>query len=137
MEKHLQLSDLEFETQFEDSSLSPSLFSHEAHLRLAWIHIKHYGVDQAIENICNQIKRFDQTHGDGTKFHVSITVVAVKVVDHFMKKSVSDNFQDFILEFPRLKYNFKDLVDAHYSFDLFRSKSAKTKFVEPDLLPFD
>ena len=54
MERHYQLTDNQFETQFADLSMDPTLFSHEAHLRLAWIHIKHHGVDKAIENICSQ-----------------------------------------------------------------------------------
>jgi hypothetical protein len=38
MEKHLELTDLEFEANFKNCSLNPDIFSHEAHLRLAWIH---------------------------------------------------------------------------------------------------
>jgi hypothetical protein len=43
-EKHLDLSDNEFEKQFINCELSPDIFSHEAHLRLAWINIKKMGL---------------------------------------------------------------------------------------------
>ena len=37
MEQHYTLTDNEFEKQFQTSSLDPAIFTHEAHLRLAWI----------------------------------------------------------------------------------------------------
>ncbi|TMM57390.1 hypothetical protein FEE95_12965 [Maribacter algarum] len=137
MENHFQLSDLEFEKLFERCELDPSLFSHEAHLRLAWIHISTYGIDVAVSNIQSQIKAFVKQVGAEDKYNATLTVAAIRAVYHFMLKSESTNFKDFIKEFPRLKNNFKELIDTHYGFDIFNSKQAKTAFLEPDLLPFD
>ena len=137
MEKHFELSDSEFEKQFQNNSLTPTLFSHEAHIRLAWIHINKYGVEIANQNICDQIQKFATSHGDSDKFNKTVTVAAVKAVNHFVQKSTSSNFSDFIKEFPRLKYNFKDLLDQHYGFDIFNSKKAKQIYLEPDLLLFE
>jgi hypothetical protein len=53
MNSHFELSDELFEEQFQNCQLNPALFNHEAHLRLAWIHITKYGIDKAIENISN------------------------------------------------------------------------------------
>jgi hypothetical protein len=36
-----------------------------------------------------------------------------------------------------LKYNFKDLMAAHYRTDIFNSPEAKREFIQPELLPFD
>ena len=52
IEKHYQLSDEEFEQQFQNCLLSPVLFTHEAHLRLAFIHILKYG--ESIVSIMKQ-----------------------------------------------------------------------------------
>ncbi|PHN01157.1 hypothetical protein [Flavilitoribacter nigricans] len=136
MESHLNLTDGQFEYQFRDGSLDPALFSHEAHIRLAWIHTGRYGVEQACVNVCDQIQAFDRLHGDGTKFHRTLTVAAVRAVHHFRQKSVSDTFSGFIREFPRLKTNFKDLLNAHYSHFILRLPRAKREYLEPDLLPF-
>lgn len=136
MESHYSLSDREFEIQFKNTSLDPKLFTHEAHLRLAWIHVNRYGVGQAAENISHQIARFDRKFGDGTKFNKTVTIAAVKAVAHFINKSRAGNFKDFIREFPRLKSNFKDLISQHYSFNIFVNEKARHTFVEPDLLPF-
>lgn len=136
MKSHYNLSDLEFERQFKNCTFNPKLFSHEAHIRLAWIYVNNYGVEAASENLCQQIKLFDATFDDGTKYNKTITVACVKTVNHFSQKSKATNFKDFILEFPRLKTNFKDLLDAHYGFDIYYSKEAKKYYLAPDLLPF-
>ena len=136
-ERHRQLSDLEFAKQFKDCILDPALFSHEAHLRLAWIHITKHGLNQAIKNVCDQIVAFTHSLGASTKFNKTLTVAAVKIVYHFIQKSKSDNFQDFMVEFPRMKYNFQDLLNAHYQIDIFNSEKAKKEFLEPDILPFE
>ena len=137
MEKHFNLTDLEFESQFENCTLDPALFSHEAHVRLAWIHIKKYGKEKAVQNVCSQLFAFVNFLGASGKYNITLTVAAVKAVYHFMQKSDAGNFKDFIARFPRLKYNFKELMAAHYKTDIFNSALAKREFLMPDLLPFD
>ena len=137
MENHFSLSDEDFARQFASLELNPALFSHEAHLRLAWIHVTQHGVDQAIANVTSQIKAFATHHGDGGKYHTTVTVAAVRAVYHFVLKSGSDSFQDFISEFPQLKEEFKRLLDSHYSINIFKSTEARQQYLEPDLAPFD
>tara|TARA_R110002072_G_C7555400_1_gene499693 strand:- start:57 stop:470 length:414 start_codon:yes stop_codon:yes gene_type:complete len=137
MEKHFNLSDSDFENKFIHCNLSPSEFTHEAHLRLAWLNIYKYGIEQAEINIQNQLYKFVLFAGAKDKYNLTLTLAATKAVYHFMLKSNSDNFKDFISEFPRLKYNFKELMDCHYGFDIYNSEKAKTEFLEPDLIPFD
>jgi len=136
MSDHFQLTDKEFELQFLNCTLEPSLFNHEAHIRLAWVHISNYGIDQAILNIDEQLIKFVASLGAEDKYNKTVTVAAVKAVHHFIQKSKSNNFKNFINEFPRLKTNFKDLLSQHYSIDIFKSENAKSSFLEPNLLPF-
>ncbi len=133
---HFQLDDATFEFKFEEGSLPPSLFTHEAHLRLAWIYIKNYGEEKAAAKISREIEQFDKLHGRGNKFNKTVTIAAIKVVDHFVGKSKSKDFKSFIQEFPRLKTAFKELLDSHYGPNILTSKKAKVQFIEPDLLPF-
>ncbi len=137
MQNHYLLNDDAFETQFENCSLNPKLFSHVAHLRLAWIHIKKYGVEMAIMNIDNQLLKFIESLDARDKYNKTVTVAAVNTVYHFMLKSNADNFKSFILEFPRLNKNFKALLNCHYSMDLFNYEAAKKQYIEPDVLPYD
>lgn len=134
---HNQLTDAAFIGQLRNGSLNPKIFNHEAHLRLAWLHIRKYGIEQAEQNIQNQLQKFVEIVGAKDKYHKTLTIVAVKIVNHFIHKSESDNFTDFINEFPQLKSNFKELINTHYSFNIFDSDKARTEFLKPDLLNFE
>ena len=137
MEKHYDLNDSEFKEQFINCELNPSDFTHEAHLRLAWIFIGEYGPQIAENKLQTSLRKFVEHAGANDKYNTTVTVAAAKAVSHFKSKSNSDNFRDFIIEFPRLKANFKDLLAQHYGFDIYNSKKAKVEFLKPDLLPFD
>lgn len=137
MENHYDMTDLEFEQQFAGGMLEPRLFSHEAHLRLAWVHLHHYGIDKAIENIKTQLQHFVKVLGAKDKYHETVTIASIRAVYHFMQKSRANNFKDFIAENARLKYQFKELLSFHYSTNIFTSEKAKKEYLEPELLPFD
>jgi hypothetical protein len=136
MEKHYNLTDNEFEKEFSDCSLNEKLFSHEAHLRLAWVYLDRYGLDATIKNICEQLQKYVKAVGAADKYNKTLTIAAIKAVHHFRQRSDSNRFIDFITEFPRLKFNFKDLIGAHYKFDIYNSPDAKKEYLKPDLLPF-
>jgi hypothetical protein len=136
METHYQLSDTEFTSQFSNCTLNAELFSHEAHLRLAWILIHSLGLEQAEELIQIQLQSFVANLGATDKYHKTVTIVAMKAVSHFMKQSKTTNFKSFIVENSKLKTHFKELVNSHYSIDIFKSSKAKAEFLKPDLIPF-
>ena len=115
---HYRFSDSAFKKQFADCELNPALFSHEAHLRLAWIMVRENGIQDAIEIITNQIQNYVASLNAEDKFNKTLTIAATKAVNHFINKSNAETFSDFMLEFPRLKNNFKELMAAHYSFCL-------------------
>lgn len=137
MSSHFELTDLEFEQQLKAGTFNPEWFNHEAHIRLAWIHINKYGVEKAIIHVCSQLLTFVSQLGARDKYNKTLTVAATKAVYHFMLKSKSDDFISFITEFPQLKTHFKALLDRHYSNNIYFSEKAKKSFVEPDILAFD
>jgi len=136
MEQHFILTDKEFEEQFASASLDPTLFSHEAHLRLAWIHISKYGETKAIENITEQLQNFVRHIGEAGKYNKTLTIAAIKAVKHFMQKAPLKTFYEFITAYQILKTNFKNIIEQHYSFDIYNSTIAKEKYIKPDLLEF-
>jgi hypothetical protein len=137
MRSHHHLTDIEFEKQFISGKLDADLFNHEAHLRLAWIYITKYGIESAVNSVPKHIQNFALHAGAPQKFNKTLTIAATRAVYHFMLKSTSDNFFDFVMEFPQLKYGFKALIQSHYNVDIFRLERAKQEFIEPDLMPFD
>lgn len=136
METHFNITDIAFENKFQNCTLNPKLFSHEAHLRLAWIHIKKYGITIAEQNIQNQLQDFVKHVGAIDKYNTTLTVAAVKMVNHYMKQSKANTFEGFIKQFPELNNDFKRIINNHYSYDIFTSKEAKSVFLEPDKIPF-
>jgi len=134
---HNQLTDSNFIGQFANGSLNPEIFNHEAHLRLAWLYIEEFGLKQAEKDIQNQLQNFVEIVGAKDKYHKTLTIVAIRIVNHFMRKSKSYNFTNFINEFPQLKSEFKELVNTHYSFNIFSSDKARKEFLKPDLLNFE
>ena len=136
MEQHLLLTDEAFITQFENCSLNPEVFSHEAHLRLAWIYLHRYNEPVACRQTAKHLKVYVKHLGAEGKFNHTLTVASVKAVHHFMQRSQSVKFTDFINEFPELKYNLKELLATHYSVDIFNFPEAKTHWLEPDLSAF-
>jgi hypothetical protein len=94
-------------------------------------------VDRAITTVQQLIQQYVAHLGAMDKYNATLTVTATKAVDHFLRKSKTDTFPEFIEEFPRLSHNFRELMAAHYGFDIYNSPAAKAAFLEPDLLPFD
>lgn len=137
LNNHFDFSDELFEQAFERCSLPADLFTHEAHLRLAWIHLTREGLDEATKTVCQQIINFVTHLGAKSKYNQTLTVAAVRIVHHFLQQSDADNFFDFILQSPQLKTQFGALLKKHYSFDVFNSETAKRQYLPPDLLPFE
>lgn len=136
-EHHWKLSDAQFEADFADGSLPLPWFTHQAHIRLAWIQIKNYGVEQATENIRKQIIQFATAAGQPNKYHETITIASILMVAHFMKGDDAANSEAFIKAHPSLQQDFKELIKSHYSQDIFSDPNARKIFIEPDLAPFD
>jgi hypothetical protein len=137
MKSHYSLTDAQFERQFANAALDPAFFTHEAHLRLAWIHLDKYGLETAIENVAEQLKHYTKAVGAADKYNETVTIAAVYAVQHFKIRSACPDFATFLSENSRLKTNFKDLLNTHYQTNIFQSEHARTTFLAPELLPFD
>lgn len=133
----MELDDLEFERQLGNGTLPLALFDHLGHLRLAWIYLGRYGEAAAIEKACRDIRTFASSHGDADRFHRTLTVASIKVVNHFVQKSQASRFEDLLDEFPVLKDSFKRLLERHYSQECLNSKKARLEYLPLDLFPFD
>ena len=136
-EKHHLLTNDEFEEKFSNCDMPAVIFTHEAHLRLAYIHITKYGLDKAIGNLSTQIANCDNKYGDGTKFNKSLTIASVKVMHHFIQKAKATDFNTLMKEFPRLKKNFLSLLKSHTKLDILNIREASKEFSAQDALAFN
>ena len=116
----LKLSDDLFLEQIQDYTLEPVLFNHEAMLRLSWILINKYGLDEAII-INNNIKeQYFIKALKSDKFNRTLTRAYTEILQHFMDKTPTNDFDKLLKEFPRLKYDFKALVKTHYGYNILK-----------------
>lgn len=136
-EKHHLLTNDEFEEKFSNCDLPAVIFTHEAHLRLSYIYINKYGLDIAIDKLSTQIADCDNKYGDGTKYNKTLTIASAKIMYHFIEKAQATDFNNLLIEFPRLKSDFVGLIQNHYELDIFNSEKAKKNYLEPDLVSFN
>ena len=137
MQAHHKLSDADFLAAMENGQLEPELFSHEAHLRWGWLLLNSYDLDTAIKLARNQLKQYVRFLGMDSKYNETVTTAAMLALHHFRTRHPTQSFFEFIRKAPRLKTSFKELMEAHYSRDIFSAPDAKHNFLEPDLLPFN
>lgn len=133
---HRKLSDDAYEKAFADKTLRPGWFTHEAHLRLAYIHILKYGYEGALANMRAQIKAFAENLGIYDKYHDTVTIIAVVMTAEAMENAQENDFINFIEGSGRYLLNFKALLNNHYSYNLFKDLKSRKEWVAPDLKPF-
>ncbi len=115
MEKHCELTDSIFEERLKNLTLDPTIFTHEAHIRLAYIYLKKYDSEQAINMTCKRISSFSKFIGREHKYGEKLTITAVKLVSDRIKRSKTSNFSEFMKRFPKLKSDFY-LIVRFYSY---------------------
>jgi hypothetical protein len=135
MESHeLSADDRNFRSAFENFTVAPSQFNHEAHVRLAYIYLVESDVESAVQRMREALLNFIEHNGiPRSKFHETITRAWVLAVRHFMNKSSSTSFHDFIAKSQVLLDS--KIMLTHYSASVLFSSDARASFVEPDLDP--
>lgn len=48
----------------------------------------------------------------------------------------ASSFEEYLLEYPRVKTAFKELINNHYQEDIFHCPTAKAHYLAPDWQPF-
>ncbi len=135
MEPHeLSQEDRNFRSAFEACTVPPSQFNHEAHVRLAYVYLAECDVESAVQRMREALLNFLEHNGiPSSKFHETITRAWVLAVRHFMSRSTSTFFADFIAKNPELLDS--KIMLTHYSASVLFSSDARASFVEPDLDP--
>jgi hypothetical protein len=135
MEPHgLSQEDRDFRSDFEACTVPPSSFTHEAHVRLAYVYLVEHDVEAAVQKLREALLTFIEHNGvPSSKFHETITRAWVLAVRHFMARSTSTSSADFIAKNQELLDS--KIMLTHYSASVLFSSDARASFVEPDLDP--
>lgn len=130
---NIELDDSEFISQFEDLSLDPKLFNHLGHLRIAWLYLRLYELNDANERVCGGIKAYAESLGAKDKFNLTITDSLVRIMAKRIDKTQS--WEEFLDSNPDLVSDALRVLLEHYSEDVLFSEQAKIELLETDIEP--
>jgi hypothetical protein len=126
-------SDLSFRDNFEADTLPGDGFRHRDHLRLTWIYLTLDGPEVVEEKLCRAIAAFAIRRGAAQKFHHTLTIAWVRLVEDARRLRPGATFEAlldgcaFLLD--------KDLPLSYYTRERLFSDEARLAWVEPDLRP--
>jgi hypothetical protein len=119
---------------FESCQLAGDRWTHRAHLAVAATYLRSYPLPEATDRARAHIRRYNESRGNHTGYHETITVLFMRLVARELQASPAD-LAGFV---NGLAGRFAvDWLYGHYSKDRLWSAEARVGFVEPDLLPLD
>ena len=127
------MTDAAFARAFEAGAVRPEDFDHVAHLRLAWVYLHEAGsADAALPRIRGAIQRFAAAAGAAQKYHETITVVWMRLLeDAGARVPPSCELSELLRHHPEL--GDKNLPLKQYSRERLFSDAAREAYVPPDL----
>jgi hypothetical protein len=127
------MTDMEFARAFESGKVTPEEFDHRAHVRVAWVYLKEApSVAEALPRMREAIKYFAAAAGASQKYHETITVLWMRLLDDVKGRVGPDaELADVLRDFPSLAD--KDLPLKYYSRERLFSDEARGAWVAPDL----
>jgi hypothetical protein len=131
----LSPDDVRFREDFQAGRVTPAMFDHRAHIRLAYVHLAGRDADTALQNVRSALQAFLQHHGiPAEKYHETLTRAWVVAVRHFMERTTHAGSSDEFIERNPVMLD-SGIMLTHYSAGLLFSPEARAGFVEPDLDP--
>ena len=128
------LSDDELVAAFEECALSPALFHHADHVRLAWIYAGRCDGKEAEEKLLAGIRRFAEKAGAPGKFQYTMTIAWSRLVVSARRNSKGEStFGEWIANHP--EFLDRRLLEKYYSKDKLENELARSAWVPPDLAP--
>ena len=129
------MTDHELLTAFERCTLPATAWTHEAHVRAAWIYLSRHDEAEALRRIRTSINRFNDTV---TKkpgaYHETITAAYVRLIaDRRSRLPARHTFGQFKDTSPDLLDRTLSALLHHYRRDTLFSDAARAGWVEPDL----
>lgn len=133
-EHHDSIGDEDFISAVEDRTLDPALFDHVGHIRLACLNLQTKPLEEAIDATCTGIKAYAESLGATDKFHTTITVALVKIIDERMgAPGERIDWRRFVEQNRDLVEDCLGVLGRYYSRERLFSEEAKAAALEPDL----
>lgn len=131
------MGDDEFLAAFEACSVPKAEWTHEAHVRMAWLYLSRLPFGDALGRIGQGIRRYNAAvGGPPSAYHETVTVAFARLVHARMAEGCpGEGFATFAARSPDLFWRGQAALLRHYSRAALDSPAARDRFVEPDLEP--
>jgi len=132
------MTDDEFLRAFEDRSLTKDQqWTHYAHLRMAYCHVKRYPYAEALDRVRRGIRALNAQLGTQellqNGYHETLTVAWMRLIHATMRgHGAMEDAETFFKKQPHLAH--ASVIGLFYSAGRLWTWEAKREFVEPDLL---
>ena len=132
------IDDDAFFAEFEACRWPMDEWHHQQHIKLAYLYLRRYPFDAAMNRIRERIKAHNAAHNvpelPESGYHETMTQAWMRLVYHTLcEYGPAETSDSFYEHNPQLSQ--KKVLRLFYSRDLFMSPRAKAEFVEADLTP--
>jgi hypothetical protein len=127
------MSDNEFLIAFDSCTIPKALWTHEAHVRVAWLCLSRMPFPAAVDHVRNGIDKYNRSLGNVTGYHDTVTVAFVRIIA--AKRREGESFAQFRDLHPELFSKESPILLTHYTKARLDSEEARAAFVEADLRP--
>ncbi len=129
------MNDADFLAAFENTTLPRPEWTHEAHVRMAYLYLRAGTLKENLPRIRERIRAYNTAQGNPTGYHETITVAFAHLIAACLKEETAS-----VQGWPQFRDTHEDLLDSrilhrHYSKETLASPEARAGFVEPDKTP--
>jgi hypothetical protein len=132
------MTDAEFLTAFEKATLPRTLWTHEAHVRMAYLYLWECpDATLALPGVRQRICHYNQANGNRTGYHETITVAFLTLVADRLRQNAAQarDWETFRDAHPDLITDGLGVLLRHYTRDRLLSAEARVAFIAPDVCP--
>ena len=125
--------DREFLRAFEECTVAKSCWTHEAHVRMAWIVLNlEAGYGEGLARIRKSIQRLNSAV-ESTGYHETLTVAFTQLIQY--RRQLGDStwsYEEFLRNNEDLAVRSPLVLARNYSSELLAQPASKGTFVAPD-----
>lgn len=131
----LSSDDAAFLERFETCSIEKTCWSHEAHVRMAWLQMRRSSsFDEALNRIRTGIQKLNASLGS-QGYHDTVTIAFARMIHFRMLHAPDSGFPEFLAANVDLLAKAPPFLSRFYSAERLGSKEAGDGFVSPDRRP--
>jgi hypothetical protein len=127
------MTDDEFLAAFDSAAIPRPDWTHEAHVRMAWLYLGRLPFAEALHQIRAGIQKLNATIGSPDGYHETITVAFVRVIASRLVEG--EGYAAFRERNPELFDRKLGALLHHYTKERLYSAGARLAFIDPDVRP--